>query len=298
MPVSRRLGCLTITAVEDGAGPFFTPRCEAFPTATEAQWAAADAFDPGSVTRDGRWWLRFRAFAIVDGSGRTTMVDTGIGPVDPTVAAWTPVPGVLPEVLAAAGIAVADVTTVVQTHLHSDHTGWAVVPDGPRSDSTSAEAAGALGPGHVPSHTARPDAARPSSDVGSGRRVFFPNARYVIQRADAEALAPPQDARLLAPLRDSGQLHLVDGDHRLSREVTTVHTPGHTPGHQSVLVSHGTESLLITGDLLVHAIQLLFPELPYAHEDDPGLARETRRRFGDATLATSHLSRAFVEAPR
>lgn len=266
MPISRRLGSLTVTALEDAAGPFFTPRREAFPTATEAQWMAVDAFDPEAVTADGRWWLRFRAFAIVDGYGRTTIVDTGVGPRDPAVDAWTPVPGRLPAELAAAGIDPGAVETVVLTHLHTDHTGWAVVP------------------GDVPA---------------AGRRPFFPNARYVIQRADAAELPPSQDERLLLPLRDSGRLHLVDGDHRLSHEITTVHTPGHTPGHQSVLLSHGPDELLLTGDLLVHAIQLLFPELPYAHEDDPGLARETRERMlerirrRDGVLGTSHLTNPF-----
>nr|WP_258545220.1 MBL fold metallo-hydrolase [Micromonospora provocatoris] len=59
------------------------------------------------------------------GDGPVTLVDAGIGPADSMAASWAPVPGRLPAELAAAGIDPADVRTVVLTHLHTDHVGWA-----------------------------------------------------------------------------------------------------------------------------------------------------------------------------
>ncbi len=123
---SRTLGSITVTALTDGEGAFFQPRAEAFPQATAAHWAEADRRDPGSVTADGRWWLPFRASRSASGDGPVTLVDAGIGPADSPAASWAPVPGRLPAELAAAGIDPADVDTVVLTHLHSDHIGWAV----------------------------------------------------------------------------------------------------------------------------------------------------------------------------
>jgi glyoxylase-like metal-dependent hydrolase (beta-lactamase superfamily II) len=58
-----------------------------------------------------------------------------------------------------------------------------------------------------------------------------------------------------------------------------VPTPGHTPGHQSVLLDRGDGTLPITGDLLVHAVQLVDPELAYAYETDPEAARASRMRL-------------------
>ncbi|WP_262283926.1 MBL fold metallo-hydrolase, partial [Micromonospora sp. MA102] len=257
MPLTHTVGSITVTALLDGAGPFFQPRAEAFPDATPAQWEEADRRDPDTVTPDGRWWLPFRAFALRTGDGPVTLVDAGIGPADALAASWAPVPGNLPAELAAAGIDPADVRTVVLTHLHTDHIGWA-------------------GP-------------------------LFPNADHLVQGAELAALAlfhPELPARLLGPLRAAGQLRVVDGDTDLTPGVRVLSTPGHTPGHQSVLVDDGDDRLLVTGDLLVHPLQLLDPTLAYAHEEDPTQAATTRttllRSLTPTTLATPHLGQPFT----
>ncbi|MFI6260779.1 MBL fold metallo-hydrolase [Micromonospora sp. NPDC051006] len=267
MPLSRTLGSITVTALTDGEGAFFQPRAAAFPHATAAHWREADRRDPGSVTDDGQWWLRFRSFAIRAGDGPVTLVDAGIGPADAPAASWAPVPGRLPAELAAAGIDPADVDTVVLTHLHSDHIGWAV--------------------------------------TGTPGRPYFPNASYLLQRAEldaAESLNPGLPAGLVAPLRAAGQLRVVDGETALTPAVRLLPTPGHTPGHQSVLLDAADERLLFTGDLLVHAVQLVDPDLAYAHEEDPTTARKSRTTLlGTLTttptptlLATPHLATPFT----
>ncbi|WP_091102985.1 MBL fold metallo-hydrolase [Micromonospora citrea] len=266
MPPRRTLGSITVTALTDGEGPFFQPREEAFPDATGEHWRAADRRDPGAVTADGRWWLPFRSFAIRAGDGPVTLVDAGIGPADSPAASWAPVPGRLPAELAAAGIDPADVRTVVLTHLHSDHIGWAV--------------------------------------TGSPGTPYFPNADYVLQRAElaaVESVNPALPAGLIAPLRAAGQLRVVDGEERIDPGVRLLPTPGHTPGHQSVLLEVGDERLLLTGDLLVHAVQLVDPELAYAHEMDPEAARTSRTTLlrtltarGPIVLATPHLTPPFL----
>ncbi|MEU0896630.1 MBL fold metallo-hydrolase [Streptomyces massasporeus] len=265
MPSLLQIGPYTVIALADGAGPFFSPRSEAFPDATDEQWAEADQFDPGALDAEGHWRLQFRAFAIRSDQG-VTLVDAGIGPADSPAASWAPVPGALPASLAAAGIEPSEVDTVVLTHLHTDHVGWAVVG-------------------------------------GEQARPFFPNAAYLLQQTELDAIEevnPQLRSSVIDPLRQTDQLRLLDGDTPLRSGERVVATPGHTPGHQSVLVASGHELVAVTGDLLVHAIQLLHPELAYIHEMDPEQAKASRKQIlgnrsvCDLHLATPHLTEPFM----
>ena len=259
----RKLGELTVIALDDGDGPHFDRREEAIPAATPQNWAAADALDPAALSADGRWWLRFWTYAIRYDDGPVTLVDAGIGPAGSLAADWAPVPGRLPAELKSAGIDPAEVETIVLTHLHDDHIGWAVPADSP-----------------------------------------FTAARVVAQRADVAKFAErPQEDRLLRPLRESGRLQILDGDTDLGPGIRVIATPGHTPGHQSVLLTGGTESILVTGDLLVHAVQLVDPGLAYSHDMDAERGQVSRRETLAAAaargseLAVAHLGRPFLLRP-
>jgi glyoxylase-like metal-dependent hydrolase (beta-lactamase superfamily II) len=86
--------------------------------------------------------------------------------------------------------------------------------------------------------------------------------------------------------------------------IMLVPTPGHTPGHQSVVIESRATQMVITGDVLVHALQLVDPDVGYLYEADQSQARITRRnvlaraRARRATLATMHLSQPFVSAEK
>jgi glyoxylase-like metal-dependent hydrolase (beta-lactamase superfamily II) len=247
MHASRPVGDLTVTALDDGAAVHFDARQDAVPAATAADWDAADALDPGGRTPDARLWLHFRCFAVRRGDGPVTLVDAGVGPAG-APGAWRDVAGRLPDDMAAAGIDAGDVTTIVLTHLHSDHIGWA----------------------------------SPSSTP-------FPQARIVAQRADVAAF-PEADL-------PADRLDVVDGDAPIGLDVRVVATPGHTPGHQCVVVEAGAERLALTGDLFVHAVQFLRPELAYAHDMDAARARRSRAEFlrvGGLWVGAAHLGRPFV----
>ncbi|WP_233507187.1 MBL fold metallo-hydrolase [Spongiactinospora gelatinilytica] len=135
---------------------------------------------------------------------------------------------------------------------------------------------------------------------------MFPEAEYVVQRTEVARLAAdgPMREYLIVPLQRAGLLREISGRRRLADagggRITAVPTPGHTAGHQSVLVEDRGRRLVSTGDVLVHAVQMVSPRVGYALEDDRAVAAATRvelladaRRRG-ATLATAHLTRPFV----
>ncbi|MFF2044168.1 MBL fold metallo-hydrolase [Kitasatospora sp. NPDC058170] len=269
---ARQLGRFEVLALLDAHGTFPGTRQEAFPTAGADDWQHARELDPAAFGPGDTWELDFRCYAVRGPGGRVTLVDTGVGPVGSPASGWAPVPGRLPQVLAAAGIAPGDVTAVVLTHLHEDHYGWSVLPDG---------------------------------------TPVFPDARYLVQRAEVAALAETRTAMtyVVTPLRRAGLLREVDGRVRLPGTgpacdaLTLLPTPGHTPGHQSLLVDGGGHRLVVTGDVLVHAVQLADPAVAYAYELDPALARRSREellaeaRRTRAVLATAHLNQPFVRLP-
>ncbi|MER7457491.1 MBL fold metallo-hydrolase [Micromonospora sp. NPDC126480] len=281
-PAVRSVGCFDVLALRDAAGPFFLSYDDAFSGASERDWAVARRIDPAAFGPDRTWHLEFRCYAIRRPGDRYTLVDTGVGPEGSPASAWAPVPGALPQLLDRNGIDVRQVDTVVLTHLHEDHAGWAVTAQG------------------VP---------------------MFPNARYVVQQRELDALEAGGSEMLgyvVRPLEAAGQLHPVDGAVVLTGDtgpagrrtpagrrgdrIRVVPTPGHTPGHQSVLVEGGrNDQVVVTGDVLVHAVQLADPDVAYRYEADQDLARLTRRGLLDAArrehavLATAHLNRPFVE---
>ena len=168
----------------------------------------------------------------------TVLVDTGLGPEGSPDPFMPERRGDLPRELAAAGVAPADVDLVVLSHLHVDHVGWNM-------------------------HRGEP---------------FFPNARYLAQRADydfftsARADRPYVQEQLVA-LAATGLLDLIDGDAEPLPGLRIELTGGHTPGHTIVRLPGAT----LAADLAVHALQLEDPGLPYVAEEDPASIAATRR---------------------
>jgi glyoxylase-like metal-dependent hydrolase (beta-lactamase superfamily II) len=241
-----------VVPLRDAVGPLGAPLrrplAEIFANASAADWAGLDT---------GEWVLEFRCYLLRDRSGRTVLVDTGIGGTDSLAAGWAPVPGRLPEELAAAGTAPDEIDVVVITHVHSDHVSGTVL-------------------GGVPA---------------------FPNARHVLQRAEVEWASGAVRERVLGPLGE--RVQVVDGDVEVVPGIRVIHTPGHTPGHQVVRVG----DLVLTGDLVLHAVQLKNPAVTYLYDDDAEQAAATRMavldeiRAAGGTIGTAHLAEPFVPVP-
>ena len=151
---------------------------------------------------------------LVRAPEETVLIDTGLG-------SWAEGRGteVILEGLGRLGVAPEDVDRVVLSHLHFDHAGGAVTEAG-----------------------------------AEGWRPTFPDADYVVQRAEADAAGyAGESARardlVLDTLDRAGQLVFVDGDVRAGRSEVEV-TGGHTGAHQLVRLHAGDMQAVFGGDVL------------------------------------------------
>jgi glyoxylase-like metal-dependent hydrolase (beta-lactamase superfamily II) len=242
-PNTLRIGRVEILALSDGALEF--DLCNFFPTIPDAEWQPDRAH-----LHDHRVRFNLGSY-LIRSEGRTILVDTGLGPRP----AETPdVPwGELLRDLTAKGVRPEAIDMVVMTHLHRDHVGWNLTAAGGR---------------WVPT---------------------FPNARYWVSRRDWDACHQPevQPQRFpnaptcVWPLADLGLVEFMDGEHRLTADLTTVPTPGHTPGHMCILVTSAGEQALVLGDAAHSPVQLEQPDWVSRADMDPDLTRRTRRALLD-----------------
>ena len=202
---------------------------------------------------------------LVRAGGRTIVVDTGLGDkLDAkTRELWNlqRPHGTLIDGLARLGVAPEAVDLVIDTHLHADHC-----------------------------------AGNTRFDADGAPVATFPNAEYVVQRREYEdAMRPNERTRATyfpmnyAPLAETGQLRLLDGDTALLPGVRVAVTPGHTPGHQCVVFESGGQSALFVADLASYAVH--FEKLGWmtAYDVEPLVTLETKRRWQAWALNTHSL---------
>ena len=199
-----RVGAMTVEPVYDGYG-------DAPARAVLTVPGQPDAWDKCRHYLHDAEHIRLIAGGHLLRAGeRVVLIDVGVGVVDEDNG-WHS--GQFLESLRGLGVAPADVTDVVFTHLHGDHIGWAT-RDG---------------------------------------EIVFPGATYRVHQADWAHFvdgpeADPDAARQLSPL--TGRLETFDAETTLLPGLNARPVPGHTPGSTIYVVSSGSERLLLIGDVL------------------------------------------------
>jgi len=247
----RRIGDIVVTAVGDGYLDGSNAILQNLPQEEIAELLVG-AFRPsprrGSVNT-----------FLIHSAGRVALIDTGCGPNMQASA------GKMFANLAALGLPLTAVDTVLLTHMHPDHS----------NGLSDAEGTALFPNAELAMHEAElaywQDPAAPEQVKARGQGVPY----FAVAQAQ---MAPYRDR--LRPFRGG---EVFPG-------VTAVHLPGHTPGHTGYRIESGNESLLIWGDIIhVPEVQVPHPEVCMQFDVDPALAAETRRRIFDMVATERQL---------
>jgi len=196
-----------------------------------------------------------RGSFLVRSSGKTVLVDTGIGNKARDLPG-----GELLDNLAKLGVRPAEIDIVVNTHLHFDHVGWNCLEvDG----------------SYVPTF--------PNAEYWIARKEWDFWTEETTLREEGPHLRTD-----VLPLKDSPQLRLVEGEAAITPELSLLPTPGHTPGHCSIAVASAGERAIILGDVAHHPLHLVRFWV-CAIDELPRVSRRTKRMLAERLIEEQSL---------
>ena len=116
----------------------------------------------------------------------------------------------------------------------------------------------------------------------------FPNARYLVPRAELEAMRAGTHgdtrAGALLELQDAGVVEATDAGSPLVDGLHLEDAPGHNPGMHVVWVRDGGATAVVVGHLFLHPAQIASPQIDNG-DMDPKALEATRRALLERCVA-------------
>lgn len=251
-----RVGAAEVIALSDGTVPFsaYSNLQNTNESEVHALLDAADAIPPFEASMN--------VYLIILGN-RLILIDTGAGELlGPTL-------NKLPSSLRAAGYLPSQITDILLTHIHADHSGGLMY----------------------------------------GERLRFPNATLHVEKHELSFWLSPDERQkapgqhkpyflqamhTVQPYMKSGRVKTYSGETELFPGLRAIPAPGHTPDHSFYSLESGGKKLVFMGDL-IHAPEVQFarPGISVSFDVDPVQAIATRHS-AFRTAAREHFLVAFA----
>ena len=258
-----KVGSIEITVVNDGVSRMpITDDFVGNASKADVQAALDAAFQPRDFYAGP-----YNPIVINTGS-KLALVDTGTG--EAALASSNGLNGRLLLNLAAAGINVNDIDTVILSHYHGDHINGLLKADN--------------------------SAAFPNAEilVPAAEHNFWMNDGEMSRATKPRVVAGFKNVRRVMTGDILKRVRAYDPDKEVISGVTAVATLGHTPGHSSHVVSSGSKAVYVQADV-THAPFLFarHPEWHFMLDVDPVAAEATRRKVYDMLVAEKMLVQGF-----
>lgn len=253
---SVQVGHLRVTSLTDGSVPQDLYKLLQHTTPQDIDKRLAQNFQANPVEAS------INAF-LIELPGHKVLVDTGSGQL------FGPGNGGrLMESLATKGIHPADITDVLLTHAHSDHSGG-LVKDGQRVFANATV------------HIGKPDIDFFFNDA-SQQQSGYDQSYFDIAR------------KTLKPYLDAGKVRTFSGTEEVLPGITGMVHPGHTPGSAFYTLVNNGEKITFVGDIVhVAAVQFPEPNVTIAYDEDPDHASRVR----NSAFADFASDKTLIAAP-
>ncbi len=240
----RMLGDVLVTALCDGYMAYDSLDIIRYP-----DHARLEAF-LAEETRVSPPVVSINAFLLQDGA-RKILLDCGSGDI------MGPTCGRLPGLLARLGIRPGEITDVLLTHVHPDHSNGLTDPSSGNKLFPAATV-------HV--HRAEIahwfDDGQKEKATERQKRVYFDAGRTQLRPYLADAVK------------------MFDRECEVLPGVVALPSPGHTPGHSCYVVRSGGEAMIVWGDTVhVPEVQLADPDVGMIFDTDSAAGAVSRRRI-------------------
>lgn len=206
--------------------------------------------------------MSFHSFVVRTAQG-TLLVDTCVGNHKdrPMLPEWHQQTFPYVERLKQAGLSPDDIDFVCCTHLHADHVGWNTKLDNGRWTPTFKNARYLFA----------------EKEIGYWEQYHCDTPGSPYERAWQDSILPVIDA---------GLIERVASDYEIMSGIQLQPAPGHTPGNVVLHLTDGTQSAIMSGDVIHHPVQIERPEWSSNFDDDPDAARQTRLKLLERLVDT------------
>ena len=257
-----RVGDFEVTALSDGTVPLPVFDLLTNTTPREVEQLLKNACVKAPVDASVNAYL-------INAGNRLIMVDAGSGEL------YGPTLNKLVASLRAVGYEPRQITDILITHIHTDHSGGLM--DGARMVFPNAVV-------HV-------DKREVDYWLTPTNRDRSPGNKEQLVRLFGEAAAK------VKPYVDAGKVKTFDGDTQLFPGIRSIATPGHTPGHSFYAVESKGEKIVFWGDIM-HVAEVQFPNPAVTimfDSDSQAAAVQRQKAFADAAkngylVAPAHVS--------